>query len=89
MMLWEEVKKLIRQMFNSYPMRKLGFLSGVICGVAILIFGLFNTLFAFFCGIIGLYIGSRFEEGDDLVDKTLKALENTVPERFRYWKYFS
>jgi hypothetical protein len=43
----------------------------------------------FFCGIIGLYIGSRFEEGDDLVDKTLKAIENSVPERFRYWKYFN
>jgi uncharacterized membrane protein len=89
MMLWGEVKTLIRQMFDNYPMRKIGFITGVICGVAILIFGVFNTLFAFFCGIIGLYIGSRFEEGDDLVDKTLKTLENSVPERFRYWKFFN
>jgi uncharacterized membrane protein len=87
--MWGEVKKIIRQMFESYQMRKVGFIAGTICGVAILIFGVFNTLFAFFCGIIGLYIGSRFEEGDDLVDKTLKAIENSVPERFRYWKYFN
>ncbi|MBQ7704076.1 MAG: DUF2273 domain-containing protein [Selenomonadaceae bacterium] len=88
-MLWGEVKSLIKQMFNSYPMRKVGFITGIIIGVAILAFGFFNTIFAFFCGIIGLYIGSRFEEGDDLVDKTLKAIENSVPERFRYWKYFN
>lgn len=87
--MWEEVKRIINQAFDSYPNRKKGFIFGVIVGVAILIFGFFNTLFAFFCGIIGLYIGSRFDKGDDLVDKTLKTLENTVPERLKYWKYFS
>ncbi len=88
-MMWREVKNLVKLAFETYPTRKFGFIGGILCGVAILSFGLFNTLFAFFCGIIGLYIGSRFEEGDDLVDKTLKAIENTVPERFRYWKYFN
>jgi uncharacterized membrane protein len=47
-MMWGEVKKIIRQMFESYQMRKVGFIAGTICGVAILIFGVFNTLFAFF-----------------------------------------
>lgn len=87
--MWEEVKKLIRRAFETYPKRKIGFISGVIFGGAILAFGFFQTLFAFFCGIIGLYIGSRFDEGDDLVNKTLKAIENAVPERYRYWKYFN
>jgi uncharacterized membrane protein len=87
--LWEEAKKLIRLFFAKYPKRKFGFLFGVLAGVAIINFGFFQTLFAFFCGIIGLYIGSRFDEGDNLVDATLKALENSVPERFRYWKYFN
>lgn len=87
--MWGEIKTIIAKSFEVYPKRKLGFLGGVIFGAAILTFGFFNTLFAFFCGIIGLYIGSRFEEGDDLIDKTLKTLEDTVPERFRHWKYFS
>ena len=87
--MWGEVKKLIIRAFENYPKRKLGFIAGIICGWAILTFGFFQTLFAFFCGIIGLYIGSKFEKGDDLVDKTLKAIENSVPERFRYWKYFN
>lgn len=89
MVLWEEVKKLAMQAFETYPNRKKGFISGVIVGMAILVFGFWNTLFAFFCGIIGLYIGSKFDKGDDLVDKTLKAIEHTVPDRFRYWKYFN
>lgn len=87
--MWGEVKRIAKLAFENYPRRKVGFLLGVIVGMAIINFGFFQTLFAFFCGIIGLYIGSRFDEGDDLVYQTLKAIENSVPERFRYWKYFN
>ena len=89
MVLWEEVKKLAGQAFETYPNRKKGFICGVIVGMSILVFGVWNTMFAFFCGIIGLYIGSKFDKDDDLVDKTLKAIEHSVPDRFRYWKYFN
>lgn len=87
--MWEEVKKLVKLLFENYPNRKLGFLAGIICGVAIINFGFFQTLFAFFCGVIGLYIGSRFDDGDNLVDSTLKSLEDVVPDRWKYWKYFN
>jgi uncharacterized membrane protein len=87
--MWGEVKRIAKLAFENYPRRKMGFILGVLIGVAIINFGFFQTLFAFFCGIIGLYIGSRFDEGDDLVYQTLKAIENSVPERFRYWKYFN
>ncbi len=87
--MWAEIKNLVKSSFEIYPMRKIGFLLGVIFGAAIMAFGILKTFFAIFCGIIGLYIGSRFEEGDDLVANTLRVLENLVPERFRYWKYFS
>lgn len=87
--MWEEVKKLIKLAFETYPKRKFGFLIGIIFGVAIINFGFFQTLFAFFCGVIGLYIGSRFDDGDDLIDATLKALEEAVPDRWKYWKYFN
>jgi uncharacterized membrane protein len=87
--MWGEVKRIAKLAFENYPRRKVGFLLGIIVGVAIINFGFFQTLFAFFCGIIGLYIGSRFDEGDDLVYQTLKTIENSVPERFRYWKYFN
>lgn len=87
--MWGEVKRLTKLAFEDYPKRKLGFLFGVFFGILILTFGFFKTLFAFFCGIIGLYIGSRFDDGDNLIDTTLKAIENSVPDRWRYWKYFN
>lgn len=87
--MWGEVKKAVKALFETYPKRKLGFLIGVLMGVAIINFGFFQTLFAFFCGVIGLYIGSRFDDGGDLVHDTLKAIEDNVPDRLRYWKYFN
>jgi len=87
--MWGEVKKLVKLMFKQYPKRKFGFLIGMLCGIAIIVFGFFNTLFAFFCGVIGLYIGSRFDDSDDLVDTTLRAIEDSLPESWKYWKYFN
>lgn len=79
----EAAKATISDFFAEYRMRKIGFILGFLVGIVILIFGPFKTFFIFFCGIIGLYIGSRFDEGDDLVGRTLKAIENALPERFR------
>ena len=79
----EGVKSALADFFAVHRKRKLGFLLGFLLGIVILIFGPFKTFFIFFCGVIGLYIGSRFDEGDDLVGRTLKTLENALPERFR------
>ena len=70
--------------FAVHRKRKIGFILGFIFGIAILVFGPFHTFFVTFCGIIGLYIGSRFDEGDDLVGKTLKAIEEVLPKRFQH-----
>ena len=85
--MWEEIKILIANFFEKYPKRKIGFIGGVIVGAIILNFGIFPTLFAFFCGVIGLYIGSRFDEGDDLIDSTLKHIDKKLPEKIRHWKF--
>ena len=78
-----EVRNKIAELFSVHRKRKLGFILGFLIGVLILVVGPFDTFFIFFCGVIGLYIGSRFDEGDDLVGRTLKAIENALPERFR------
>lgn len=85
--MWEEIKILIANFFETHPNRKCGFICGVFVGVLIWTIGFFPTLFTFFCGIIGLYIGSRFDEKDDLLDSTLKAIDKNLPERFRNWKF--
>ena len=81
----EEVAGYIKNLFETHTNRKIGFILGVIFGAAVLTFGMFSTLFALFCGVTGLYIGSRFDDGDDLISRTLKALEKVLPERFQRW----
>lgn len=83
--MWEEVKAKTYAFFEVHRKRKIGFLVGFLIGIIILIFGLLNTFFVAFCGVIGLYIGSRFDDGDDLVGKTLKAIEHALPKRFQRW----
>ncbi len=85
--MWEEIKILIAGLFETHTNRKIGFIGGVVVGAIIWTFGFFPTLFAFFCGVIGLYIGSRFDEGDDLINRTLKIIDKNLPEKFRDWKF--
>lgn len=85
--MWEEVKEEVKlkaiDFFAVHRKRKIGFLFGVLMGIVILVLGPFETFFIFFCGVIGLYIGSRFDDGDDLVGRTLKAIEHMLPKRFQ------
>ena len=85
--MWAEIKILIANFFEEYPKRKIGFIGGVVMGAIIWNFGFFPTLFAIFCGVIGLYIGSRFDDGDDLIDSTLKRIDKNLSEKIRYWKF--
>ena len=81
----KEFAGFIKSLFETHRNRKIGFMIGVIFGAAVLIFGVFPTLFALFCGVIGLYIGSRFDDGDDLIHRTLKTLEEVLPEKYQRW----
>ena len=81
--MWEDVKRCIIEFFSTHRTRKMGFITGLIFGILILIFGFFNTLFALTFGVIGLYIGAKFDNGDDLIGKTLKKLDKILPDRFR------
>ena len=81
----ESIKKFVANFFESYCSRKVGFILGAVAGVAILLFGFFNTLFVVLCGFIGLFVGSRFDSKDDLVDKLINKLDELLPERIQRW----
>lgn len=78
-----EILSRIIDFFKVHRNRKLGFLFGFFVGILILVLGPFHTFFLFFCGVIGLYIGSRFDSEDDLVGRTLKFIEKHLPKRFQ------
>ena len=81
----EAMKSFVIDLFESHRTRKIGFITGLITGVAILILGFFNTLFIFLCGVIGLFVGSRFDSKDDLVEKILHKLDEILPENIQRW----
>lgn len=81
----EVVKNFVIDLFESHRTRKIGFITGLIAGGLILTIGFFNTLFIFLCGVIGLFVGSRFDSKDDLVEKLLHKLDEVLPERIQRW----
>ncbi|MBQ4404580.1 MAG: DUF2273 domain-containing protein [Selenomonadaceae bacterium] len=83
--MFEAAKNFVIDLFESHRTRKIGFITGLITGAAILIIGFFNTLFILLCGTIGLFVGSRFDSKDDLVEKILRKLDELLPEKIQRW----
>lgn len=83
--MFEAVKNFVIDLFESHRTRKIGFITGLATGVAILLIGFFNTLFILLCGTVGLFIGSRFDSKDDLVEKILMKLDEILPEKIQRW----
>ena len=81
----ESIKNFIVEIFESHRTRKFGFVAGLLTGVMILLIGFLNTLFIFLCGTIGLFVGSRFDSKDELVEKILRKLDEVLPERIQRW----
>ncbi len=83
--MFQAIKNFVIDLFESHRTRKIGFIAGILTGVAILTIGFFNTLFIALCGLIGLFAGSRFDSKDDLVDKLLIKLDEILPEKIQRW----
>ena len=83
--MFEAVKNFVIDLFESHRTRKIGFITGLVTGGAILTIGFFNTLFILLCGTIGLFVGSRFDSKDDLVEKILRKLDEILPEKIQRW----
>lgn len=79
------IKNFVIDLFESHRTRKIGFITGLVMGGAILLIGFFNTLFILLCGTVGLFIGSRFDSKDDLVEKILMKLDEVLPEKIQRW----
>lgn len=83
--MFQAIRNFVIDLFDSHRTRKIGFIAGILTGVAILTIGFFNTLFIALCGLIGLFAGSRFDSKDDLVDKLLLKLDELLPEKIQRW----
>ena len=80
--MWDKLE-LIAERISGQGAGRIGMILGVLIGIAVLVFGFWKTVFVLLCGGIGLYLGTRVESGEDLVERTLSAVHRRVPERFR------
>ncbi len=63
----EEIQEFVLTTWKSHRAAMAGTILGLVLGFAVLLFGFWKTLFVLLCGIIGMFIGSRLDRGDDLL----------------------
>ncbi|MDF2565207.1 MAG: hypothetical protein K0Q53_1602 [Massilibacillus sp.] len=74
-----DIKLLLEEAWHNHRGKLVGTILGIIIGISILLFGFFKTLFIMICGLIGLFVGKRVDEKDDLMD----IVEKIIPPGFR------
>ena len=65
----EELEKEIKDLWMNHRLAVLGVIIGVLLGFFVLVFGFFNTLFVTLCAVLGLLIGKRLDNGEDVLGK--------------------
>ena len=76
----EGLRQALGSFFSEHSSGKSGLWVGMLIGIAILVFGFWNTFFVLLCGCIGLYIGMRIEKEEDWLEKLLATLQNQLPD---------
>lgn len=74
-----EPKILFERIWENHRGKFVGTLLGLVVGAAVLIFGFFKTVFVLLCGLIGLYVGKKIDDQEDLAD----IVERIVPPGLR------
>lgn len=81
----EELVKFIKYQFSEHCGRTVGLILGFIAALSILLFGFFTTLFVVICMCIGLYIGNKIDNSDEISDEFLYRIERFWPPFSRRW----
>ena len=81
--MWQDLKLLTAEFFETHRTQKQGFCIGLAIGAAVMAFGFFNTLFSLGCGLVGLYIGSKIDGSDDFVKNILEKIDGVITGKFR------
>lgn len=74
-----DIKLLLEEAWHNHRGKLVGTILGIIIGISILLFGFFKTLFIIICGLVGLFVGKRVDEKDDLMD----IVEKIIPPGFK------
>ena len=74
----EDVKLFIEAAWENHRGKTAGTLLGLVLGIAILLFGFWNTVFVLLCAMIGLFIGIKVDRNKEIA----QGLERWLPPFF-------
>lgn len=78
----EYILNFIKYQLHEHCGRTIGVILGFIISLAILIFGLFTTLFVIICMGIGLYVGNLIDKDDEFSDNILYKIQKNLTTLF-------
>ncbi|WP_196594608.1 DUF2273 domain-containing protein [Pectinatus sottacetonis] len=79
-------KKYIEILWHDHRGCITGFSAGFIISLSILVFGFFKTIFVLFFAGVGLFIGNKIDNDDDLseiAETILDYIQKLIPPIFR------
>jgi len=79
--MYEDLKGFVTNAWQEHPGKVAGISAGFVMGLAILLFGFWQILFLLVCVGGGLYIGSKFDRGNEF----LHQLAHILPEKLQRW----
>lgn len=74
-----DVRAFLEAVWQNHRGKLIGTILGSMIGISILLFGFFKTVFIMICGLIGLFVGKRVDDKDDLMD----IVEKIIPSGFK------
>lgn len=74
-----EMKLFLADAWQNHRGKLVGTVLGVVLGASIMIFGFFKTVFIMLCALIGLFVGKKVDDKDDIMD----IVEKIIPPGFR------
>lgn len=63
----EELREALEELWRSHRGKTAGTILGIVLGIAVLCFGFWNTVFVLCCGLVGLFVGTQLDQGDDVL----------------------
>ena len=80
----EEIESQIKHLWNDHRSSSIGAIAGILFSVLVLIFGFWNIIFVILCSSVGIYIGTKLDNGENILTRFGDYIKEHWEKRLRY-----